>query len=68
MTTSNELTALQNFANKFDLKVKLYFEQDKRKKTKFMLTNQDTIISPKLNYDNMNHFLLGINSCKHHNI
>jgi hypothetical protein len=65
-TDSNpELTALQNFANNFkDLKVKLFFMEDQRKKTKFILTKNDTSISPPLNYDNMNNFLLGINSCK----
>jgi len=68
MNTKNELTALQNFADNFDLKVKLFFEQDKRKKTKFVLTSQDTFISPKLNYDKMNHFLLGILNCKKYNL
>ena len=68
MNTKNELTSLQNFADNFDLKVKLFFEQDKRKKTKFVLTSQDTFISPKLNYDKMNHFLLGILNCKKYNL
>lgn len=72
--TKNELTALQNFENSLNkdfntnLKVKLYFEEDKRKKTKFVLTNNDIFISPKLNYDKMNHLLLGIYNCKKHNI
>lgn len=68
METKNELTALQNFADKFDLKVKLFFEQDKRKKTKFVLTKNDTFHSSPLNYEKMNIFLLGINNCKKHNL
>ena len=68
MSTNIELTALQNFADKFNLKVKLFFEQDKRKKTKFILTKEDLSISPGLNYNQMNHFLLGMNSCKKNNI
>jgi hypothetical protein len=69
-TDSNpELTALQNFANNFeDLKVKLFFMEDKRKKTKFILTKNNTSISPPLNYDNMNIFLLGIMNCKRHEL
>ena len=64
-----ELTALQNFANHFeDLKVELFFMEDKRKKTKFILTKNNTSISPPLNYDNMNIFLLGIMNCKRHEL
>lgn len=64
MNTLKELIAIENFANKFDLKVKLFLEQDKRKKTKFILRYRDTSVSPPLNYNEMNHFLLGIDSCK----
>ena len=74
-TDSNpELTALQNFEKnlneKYDLniKIKLWFEQDQRKKTKFVLTKNDNFISPCLNYDNMKHFLLGIYNCKNINL
>tara|TARA_R110000823_G_scaffold236519_1_gene362207 strand:+ start:69 stop:281 length:213 start_codon:yes stop_codon:yes gene_type:complete len=68
-TDSNpELTALQNFANKFELKVKLFFMEDQRKKTKYILTKNDNFISPPLNYNELNHFLLGINECKKYNL
>lgn len=74
-TDSNpELTALQNFANNlnryFDmnLKIKIWYHQDQRKKPKFVLTKNDTSISPCLNYDNMNHFLLGIHRTKKLNL
>jgi len=69
-----ELTALQNFEKNlnryFDLnvKIKVWFEQDKRKKPKFVLTKNDSCISPFLNYDKMNHFLLGIHNCKKLNL
>tara|TARA_R110000823_G_scaffold157888_3_gene288697 strand:+ start:514 stop:723 length:210 start_codon:yes stop_codon:yes gene_type:complete len=69
MDISNQLTSLQNFANSFeDLKVKLFFNQDKRKKPKFVLTKNDTFISPALNYDKLNHFLLGIMNCKKYDL
>lgn len=69
MNTSNELTSLQNFANNFEhLKVKLFFNEDKRKKSKYILTKNDNFISPPLNYDKLNHFLLGINNCKKYNL
>ena len=66
--TSNELTALQNFADKFGLIVKLWFDEDKRKKSMYVLTDNDKFISPKLNYDKMNHFLLGVNSAVKNNL
>ena len=68
-TDSNqELTALQNFADNFELKVKLFFIEDKRKKTKYCLTKNDFFISPPLNYSELNNFLLGIDRCKKYNI
>jgi hypothetical protein len=69
-TDSNpELTALQNFADKFqDLKVKLFFNDDHRKKTRYVLTKNDGFLSPPLSYDQLNHFLLGIHNCKKHNL
>jgi hypothetical protein len=71
METSKELTALQNSIKYHDLevKVKLFFEQDKRKKPKFVLTNNtDAFISPKINYDKMNHFILGMATYKKYNL
>jgi hypothetical protein len=68
--SNNELTALQNFEKNLNsefnlnIKIKLWYHQDQRKKAKFILTKNDTSISPALNYDNMNHFLLGIMSSK----
>jgi hypothetical protein len=57
------LEALQNAVNyqKVDgLKIQPYIENDKRKKeSRFVLSLNGTCISPVLNYDNMNHFILG---------
>ena len=68
-TDSNpELTALQNSVKYFEIDavIKLFFEQDKRKKPRFVLSKNDTFVSPPLNYNNMNIFLLGIMNCKRH--
>lgn len=69
MTTSHELTALQNSINyyKIDAEIKLFFEQDKRKKTKFVLTQNDKFYSPKMNYNDMNRFIFGIAMGKENN-
>ena len=66
MNTNNELTALQNSINyyKIDAKLKLFFENDKRKKTKFVLTQNDKFCSPKMNYNDMNRFVFGIAMAK----
>lgn len=62
MNTQNELTALQNSIKyfKIDAEIKLFFENDKRKKTKFVLTQNDKFHSPKMNYNDMNRFIFGI--------
>lgn len=57
------LEALQNAVNsqKVDgLNIQPYTENDKRKKEAcFVLSLNGSCISPVLNYDNMNHFILG---------
>ena len=56
----NEVEALQNFATKLELKVNVWQQQDKRKKPIYYLTNSEqTTISPKLDYNTLNHFMLG---------
>ena len=64
----NQLEALINHANSTELeglKVHDNFSQDKRKTVKkFFLTLHGTTISPVLNYDNMNHFILGFSKAK----
>ena len=65
---NNELQALQNFCTSinFNLTVYEYMEFDKRKSiTKYYLRYKDgASISPKLDYNQMNHFLLGFMRCK----
>ncbi len=72
-TTTSDLEALQNAINyhnlpKMNLSIheKCFFE-DKRKTVKmFFLHNDKTgeTISPVLNYENMNHFILGFARAK----
>ena len=56
----NEVEALQNFATRLELKVNVWQQNDKRKKPTYYLTNSErTTISPKLDYNTLNHFMLG---------
>ena len=66
MKTEHEKKSLQNFASKFNLQVHLFeYYNDRRKKPKFLLVKNDgLIVSPKLDYKEMNHYLLGINNAK----
>jgi len=58
-----ELQALQNASNSVKLpglEVKEKFTDDKRRTVRyFFLTLNGNSISPVLDYDNMNHFILG---------
>lgn len=66
--TISEFEALQNAVkylqlSKFNLSLHVKFFEDKRKTTKmFFLQNDKTggRISPVLDYENMNHFILGL--------
>ena len=64
-----EHEALQNAANDLELFVHEKHTQDKRKTVKmFFLTQNGTTVSPTLDYENMNHFILGWrNSIKYSN-
>lgn len=56
----NEVEALQNFATRLELKVNVWEQNDKRKKPTYYLTNDKrATISPKLDYNTLNHFMLG---------
>lgn len=59
----NELTALENHVGSipiFGMKVHEKSQQDKRKTVnRFFVTIHGTSISPVLDYEQMNHFLLG---------
>jgi hypothetical protein len=55
-----ELEALQNAANSVNLQVHQKHEHDKRKTTKLYFVNRgNETVSPNLDYENMNHFILG---------
>jgi len=64
----NELESLNNAVvsmNLEGLEVLQYIQHDNRKKVgKFYLRLNGTYISPTLNYNNMNHFLLGMTKMK----
>ena len=64
METKTQLDALNNALNYFGFKnINLYEKQysDKRKKvSKFFLQQGDNRISPVLDYNEMNHFILGM--------
>jgi len=66
----NHLEPLQNAADSNGLKVHEDLTQDKRKKIpKFFVSLNGISISPVLDYENMNHFILGFNKavfiCSH---
>jgi len=63
----NEIESLQNAADTIGLVVHGRLEQDKRRTVKMYYAKKDKLsVSPMLNYDKMNHFLLGwINANKY---
>ena len=54
------LESLQNFANRFGLVVHIQTHEDKRKKDLYFLQQGTRTVSPPLDYDGLNHFMLGI--------
>lgn len=59
--TQNEQQALQNAANSIGGVINIRIHEDRRIKHKYYLTIDGTCVGPNLNYENMNHFLLGYN-------
>jgi hypothetical protein len=61
----DEIQALQNFADKLNMKVRNQFVDDKRRTIKkyFLVRADGLCISPVLDYENLNHFMLGWNNC-----
>ena len=56
----NELEALQNAADKCGLVIHEWHHLDRRKKIKhYYATRNGISISPSLDYEQLNHFLLG---------
>jgi hypothetical protein len=58
--------SLQNAANSIGGVVHIIEYMDNRKASKYCMTIDGTNIGPTLDYDNMNHFLLGYNAAKKH--
>lgn len=64
MEATTELQSLQNAANNVNLTIIERFQEDRRKKTKLYFANNGReTVSPNLDYENMNHFLLGWIKC-----
>lgn len=60
MKQITELEALQNAANSLEIDIKEKQEQDKRKTVnRFFAMFKGKSVSPVLDYEQMNHFLLG---------
>jgi hypothetical protein len=60
MEALTELQALQNAARDLNLTIHEKSTQDKRKTVKLYFANRgNETLSPNLDYENMNHFLLG---------
>lgn len=60
MNTITELQALQNAADTFKGVVTPHYFEDKRKATKYILSINKIRISPILDYEGLNLFMLGL--------
>ena len=60
-----ELQALQNAGNRINLTIREYLEEDKRKTVQryFAVDKFGNGVSPVLDYNTLNHFLLGWINC-----
>ena len=63
LTEEQQKEALQNFANNFGMKVHVKWNEDKRRKTTFFLEEGNETISPCLDYNGLNCFMLGYLRC-----
>lgn len=61
--TAGEKEALQNFANNFNMEVHIRIDNDSRKNNTYFLQRGNDTISPCLDYEGINHFLLGWSRC-----
>jgi hypothetical protein len=69
METNTEIQALQNAANDLNLTIYEKPTQDKRKTVKMYFANRgNETVSPNLDYENLNHFLLGWRNCVRYDI
>jgi len=64
MKEIRELEALQNAANDLGIEIYSKNQEDKRKTVKLYFAHSNgSTVSPVLDYENMNHFLLGWRNC-----
>lgn len=63
-TIEAQTESLRNFANALELTVHINYFEDKRKSPKYFLSKEKTSISPILDYNGLNHFMLGFLKCK----
>lgn len=62
-----ELFCLQNAADSIGLTIHEKFQEDRRKTVKmYFATKNGASVSPVLDYENLNSFLLGWINCKKH--
>ena len=64
LTIENQTEALQNFATTLGLTVHIRYFEDKRKQPKYFLCKCLVSISPKLDYNGLNNFMLGYSRYK----
>jgi len=62
VTIEQQQEALQNFANLFEMEIKTFKPEDRRRNKKFLLIKGGSSISPLLDFEKMNSFLLGMNA------
>ena len=64
----SQLQSLQNFGDQFNMKIVEYWTRDKRKTVKkYFATIKGTSVSPVLNYDQLNCFLIGWSNAQKQN-
>ncbi len=59
----NELESLINHANPMGIQVVMHYSQDKRRRQRYYAVKGSASISPILDYNALNHFLLGWSKC-----
>lgn len=65
MESKTEFEVLQNLAKSLNLKVHTKMNYDKRiKKNYYFLSHNGESISPVLDYENLNSFIIGYKNCK----
>ncbi|MFZ4799603.1 MAG: hypothetical protein ACOYMA_19060 [Bacteroidia bacterium] len=64
MESQSEFQSLQNFASTLNLTVHKFYPNDSRKKMQWFLSSNGMSVSPKMDYNGMNAFMLGYRAAK----